>query len=316
MKIKTLILSLIIFNTTNAQDIHFSQFDRSAFFLNPSLLSYEDYDCKALLQNRSQWEEVGVPFSTFTLSLERANFISNHSFGIQVLNDLAGDARLKTSGLNVIYSKSLKITRSNLFSFGLGFGVFQRSISYEALIFNTPEEHPNLNFWYPDINAGISIENNISEKLSFNTGIGFFHLYPASQSLIGNNEIKLIAKNNFHLTTRYKLNNKNRINSKCFFSKQRNNQELVVGSEIEHFIKMKKLTTINSGLFYRFKDAIVFQAGVRQDNFGVLFSYDFNTSSLNNASNYQGGTEFSFVYYWDLKKRIKNKPPECCPKYL
>ena len=89
-----------------------------------------------------------------------------------------------------------------------------------------------------------------------------------------------------------------------------------MGSEIEHFIKTKKLTTINSGLFYRFKDAIVFQAGVRQDNFGVLFSYDFNTSSLNNASNYQGGTEFSFVYYWDLKKRIKNKPPECCPKYL
>tara|TARA_B100001758_G_C18402242_1_gene609721 strand:+ start:721 stop:1671 length:951 start_codon:yes stop_codon:yes gene_type:complete len=316
MKKTILTILFIVVNIANAQDIHFSQFDQSSFFLNPSLLSYENHDYKVLIQNRSQWEKVGEPFKTVTFSLERINFLPEQSIGVQILNDVAGDSKLTTSGITFAYSKLVEIINKTSLSLGVSFGAFQRSISYNELIFSTPEEYQELNFWYPDISTGVSIKKVVSERLSLNSGAAFFHLYSSNQSLIGDDQIKLIRKNSFHLKTNYKLTKTTRIISKCFFSKQENNHEIILGSEVEYFVKIKKLTTINLGLFHRIKDAIIFQTGVRQENFGFLFSYDFNTSSLSNASNYQGGTELSLVYYWDLKKIIKNKKPECCPKYL
>ena len=60
---KRLISILIIYSSFPAigQDVHFSQFSKSSFLLNPSLTSFQQNDYKATLQRRSQWESVAEP---------------------------------------------------------------------------------------------------------------------------------------------------------------------------------------------------------------------------------------------------------------
>ena len=132
-----------------AQDVHFSQFKISSFLLNPALVGSQNSDYKASLQRKSQWKSVSIPFNTFSLSLERKNILPSHSVGVQFLNDIAGDSRFKTTGINLAYVKRVVATTNNLFNFGAELGLFQRSVMFDDLIFNDPENLSNINFLFP-----------------------------------------------------------------------------------------------------------------------------------------------------------------------
>ena len=98
MRVLLFILLLFFAFNLKSQDVHFSQFSKSTFLLNPSLTSFQQNDYKVTLQRRSQWESVAEPFNTFTISVERKDLFPSHSIGIQFLNDIAGDAKFKTTG--------------------------------------------------------------------------------------------------------------------------------------------------------------------------------------------------------------------------
>ena len=95
------------------QDVHFTQFNKSTFFLNPSLLFIAEKEHKVSLQRRSQWSTVGDPYNTFAVSIERKNISPNNSFGLQVLNDVAGEADFKTAGLSLIYAREFFLDKKN-----------------------------------------------------------------------------------------------------------------------------------------------------------------------------------------------------------
>ena len=173
---KRLIIILIIYSSfpVKGQDVHFSQFSKSSFLVNPSLTSFQQNDYKATLQRRSQWKSVAEPFNTLSISAERKDLFPSHSIGIQFLNDIAGDAKFKTIGFNFSYSKLFKITKINSLSIATGVGIFQRSLSYDNLIFNQTEIYKNINFWFPDINLGISNQHNINKNTTLINGVSFF----------------------------------------------------------------------------------------------------------------------------------------------
>ena len=125
---RKIVLILILYFAVNAwaQDVHFSQFLANSFVLNPAMVGVQKNEYKATLLRKSQWASVSVPFTTFTLALERKDILPSHSIGIQFLNDIAGDSRFKTSGLNFTYVKSVTNNKENIFRFGGEFGFFQR----------------------------------------------------------------------------------------------------------------------------------------------------------------------------------------------
>ena len=106
---KNIAFILVLFFGVNAwaQDVHFSQFKASSFLLNPALVGAQNNDYKATLHRKSQWASVSVPFTTFTLALERKDILPNQSIGIQFLNDIAGDSRFKTAGITLAYAKKV-----------------------------------------------------------------------------------------------------------------------------------------------------------------------------------------------------------------
>ena len=317
---KRLILLIIIFpGALKSQDIHFSQFSKSSFFLNSSLLGLQTNSHKITIQRRSQWKSVAIPFNTFTTAIERKGIFKNNSVGLQFLNDVAGDARFKTTGINIIYAKLFSMKKKGRLSLGVGFGVFKRQLSYDNLIFNNQEDHNNIGFWFPEINTGITHEQKISKRTTLTNGVSFFHLNKAKQSLIENDNVRLNPKSNFHSMIEYYVNQKIVIKPKIFFSKQNKQKETITAFDAEYFFT--ESTTLKSGIYYRWGDALICAFGAEIDQIELIISYDYNTSSLRKASNNKGGIELSLVYVWDvkpkqnrkIKKQKTNKP---CPKYL
>ena len=122
MKKRFVIIFLILTFNAKSQDIHFSQYKNSTFFTNPSFTSFQVSDYFVVLQKRNQWQTVADPFSTFIMSIESKNIVYNNSFGIHFMNDIAGDARYKTTGSIINYSKSIRKNSTTFFAIGLSAG--------------------------------------------------------------------------------------------------------------------------------------------------------------------------------------------------
>lgn len=63
------------------------------------------------------------------------------------------------------------------------------------------------------------------------------------------------------------------------------------------------------GAMYRFQDAAIASVGYHVNTLIMGASYDFNTSSLNRATNSQGGIELSISYVF--RKHIAEPEPIC-----
>ena len=92
----SIIILFVLSKFTQAQDVHYSQFDKARALLNPSLIAYQNEDYEIQIQRRSQWYSVTTPFNTFSLSLNAKNVFKRFSIGTTILNDLAGDSYFST----------------------------------------------------------------------------------------------------------------------------------------------------------------------------------------------------------------------------
>ena len=311
-----LILILCFAVNVWAQDVHFSQFLANSFVLNPAMVGVQKNDYKATLHRKSQWASVSVPFSTFTLALERKDILPSHSIGLQFLNDIAGDSRFKTSGLNFTYVKTFATSKKNIFRFGAELGLFQRSIFVDDLVFNNTENLGNFNFNFPDISLGFASQNYLNNDLLLETGIAFFHINKPKQSFTNNDAIRLNQKVNFHTEINYSYTDNLSIHPKLVLSNQDTDKEFLFGFDVNYLLEGEKDILLKLGVADRFNDALIFYFGAEIEGFSCVLSYDVNTSSLSNASNNKGGFEFALVYQWKRKKNKKNIEQEICPKYL
>lgn len=301
-----------------AQDVHFSQFNETKALINPALVGYQDGDYKIQAQRRSQWGSVTVPFNTFSISLEVKNIIKNLSFGVQLLNDIAGDSHFKTNGVTLLLSHNTKVNSSNNISFGVLAGTYQRSIDYSTLVFNETENIPNNNIDFFDVAIGFAheIELNISSTLI--SGVSLFHLNKPNQTLIGSENIQLPVNSKLHTSLIYYFNKKFQIKPTIYYSEQGESREFIAGSFFNYVLNNSsaEMIVLRAGIFNRKNDAIITEFGIKIDNFDTMVSYDTNISSLNTASDYKGGFEFSIAYQWSVLKSVKSNEIKVCPKYL
>ena len=316
MKILSILFLVSIAINCVAQDVHFSQFKISSFLLNPALVGSQNSDYKATLQRKSQWESVSVPFNTFCLSLERKEILASHSVGIQFLHDIAGDSRFKTTGINLAYAKTIVATTNYIFSIGAELGLFQRSVMFDGLVFNEPENLSNINFLFSDISMGIANFYEINKKMALESGIAFYHINKPKQSLTDNDAIRLHQKMNFHMALNYSYTANLSMQPKLLFSNQDTDKEFLLGCDVNYLLEGERDVLLKSGIAERFNDAVILYFGAEIEGLSCVVSYDVNTSNLANASNNKGGFEFSVLYQWDVSKKNKNIELEICPKYL
>ena len=310
-----IILFLMSFNITNAQDVHFSQFNTDRINLNPSIIgNLFENDFRFSLQRRTQWGSVSVPFTSLSTTYEIKNILPKINFGAQFLNDKAGDSKFTTNQINLAFSKNLYVFDYDILGVGAVIGVGQRSVDFTDLVFEDPEQFLRNSYLYSDVGIGASYITNPNNIFSVNFGISSFHLNTPNNSFRENDNVRLPIKNNFFGRVKYDYLINITLIPEVFLSKQGASNELLLGFKSQ--VKSEKVKVMPL-VYYRVKDAIIIGLGVEKNNLIANVSYDINISDLDVASNNKGGVEFSIIYLWKKKDRpTKIIDKEICPKYL
>ena len=329
----TLFLFAFGLQELEAQDFHFSQFDKSYLNLNPALTGSFNGTYRINGNYRNQWSSISEPFTTFAFSGEIRNpfsKIKNLHLGINFLNDQAGVGNLQSNFFyaNVAYSYKIIQYSSLNIKIGTQFGLNSRSIDFNQFSFDQQYQNglfnPNSSsgetfnsdsYNHFNVGMGVSFEY-IENQNSYEIGFSYFNLNGANQSFLSSS-IPLDKKLNLFLKGDISISDKVYILPSIYYAKQGEFQETIFGSNVRYRLKQNEYYKRNFylGLWYRNKDALIAAVGMDYNQWNVGLSYDINTSSLERASNNRGGIELSVTYIISRFRTIFKNYPRC-PKFL
>lgn len=316
------ILLIFAFSQISAQDIHFSQIDAADLVtVNPAHTGDYDGDWKFGGLYRSQWPDIEKAFSSATVFYDQ-QIADKLSAGIVLINDQAGLIRLNSNKvyLSGAYHTSLGKEKAgnNTFRFGLQLGGVYKSLDPAALSFpdqfdrdigafngdlTTDERVLNNSLFYMDINAGINFRFNQTGKISPSIGFAVLHINNPSDSFLGDKE-KLPQRYIADISLNWQLGEQFYLRPFAMTTVHATANETLFGADLL-FSFYENPTTITGaflGLSTRidgvdvYNDAVIAKAGLNFGNIRLGFSYDYNVSDLQIATDGFGAVELSLIY--------------------
>ncbi|MEP7169886.1 MAG: PorP/SprF family type IX secretion system membrane protein [Bacteroidota bacterium] len=323
-----------IFNSY-AQDIHFSQFNRSPLNLNPANTGFFDGDFRFSGIHRNQWKSVTVPYKTYSGAFDMTTPYPNAEnnligAGIVFNSDKAGDSEfgIFEGALSTSLIKNIGGDSVHFISAGIQFGFVQESINYAKLTFDNQytgdvfdpnasngETFSNNKFIYFDLSAGVNWLFRVNERFNLGAGAGLFHINKPKLSFMDNGTSKLNRKIAIDLKSSVGITENIFLLPALLFQNQYKYKELDFGTHVKFIAERKpgKYIALYAGLWMRTKDAIYPSIGLDYNELNLGFSYDINTSDLKVASNSKGAYEISLTYIIKKVKPLTVHPP--CPVY-
>lgn len=308
--------------TATAQDIHFTQFNMSPLTVNPAFTGGFSGQYRVAAIYRNQWKSVTIPFVTYGVSFDAPiiNDLTTDDYlaaGIELYNDKAGDGNLSNfSGLvSIAYHKFLGEKANKALTVGLQGGYTQKSVDLSKLYFGdefvngiwqqgTSQEYPYLNnkINYFTINAGISWSHSASENFGYTIGLAAMNLNQPQESFQKkrNSEVGLGIRYSGQIGAVAYLGEKFSLRPGVLYQSQSTANELIAGNEFHLIVGNPEFRSVATGVFlggwYRSGDALMVNAGLEWKGVRFGVSYDYNVSSLNSASNGNGGFEIAIRY--------------------
>ncbi len=320
--------------SSQAQDIHFSQFYMNPVYLNPALTGDFDGDWRFTANQRSQWRAVSRPFNTMAISAENREglILPGLYHAVNIFHDAAGDGNYRTIEMNLSssYQRFLDMDSIHSVTAGLQVGFNHKRIDFSQFSF---DDQFNGIYYDPDLptiealtttsRTGLNLSIGAiytyqpEARKKITAGLAWFNLPQAKQSFYGNELIKRDKRVVIHAKAIYELNFEWDLQPGIFMQFQGKYKELVIGSNVRYLYKDKKGEFIApyAGLWFRNKDAVYITAGAYYNDWTAGISYDVNVSQLSPASNVRGGLEFSVQYILHLFKP-KEIQHRICPDYL
>ena len=314
-KLKLLLLPLLLPLLMIAQDFHLSQYDATPHYFNPALTGIyfgETTNYRIYSDYRTQWRSLGVkPFATYYLAYDMP--YKQYGLGGYLIHNRNGKGGLNT--INFMPSAAYKITNEVSGPHNLSVGA-QLGILYKSF---DPNHFTYDNQFSPDAPGGF--DQNISSgetfgktsllKIDANMGVfykykkeewkaqpwaGFsvYHITKPNQSLTGNIKDKMPMRWVTEAGADYKINEEIRVTPMILYMNQGKAHELNIGAIGFYHLKETKYDILG-GLNYRVKDALILQVGMKYEQHIITFSYDINTSYLNDYTNGRGAFEFSIL---------------------
>ena len=296
--------------------------------VNPANAGAE-YDIRAILNYRSQWKSVDAPFVTmmaaYDMNFKKPNASKFGYFagGIYLFTDKAGTSNMRTSQANLSVAYHVNLSAKNTLGLGLQGGYFQRSSNtsnlkwgsqYDGYAYNETytsgeSTNDNLTLGSSDFNSGLvwTYRNDkkyfSGQNVIITTGISFHHLTQPSYDYQNITTDKLYNRWIIHSSGNIGLNQSVSVLPYVFYSYQGSIDEFMFGSNMLYTVKQASSYTANvkgmaigGGAFYRWNDAVILTLITQYANYTFEFSYDINTSSLNDASGGNGAFELSLQY--------------------
>ena len=328
------LVGLISFSANAQLDLHFSQFYQSPTNLNPALTGVMNCNIRLTANYRNQWSSVTGferSFNTYSASYDQRIPVGRFDYfgvGLTLVGDVAGTSNFTTNTAKVSgsYSKRMGGYRdeSHYLVVGVDAGISQRSIDFLALRWGTQHNgdggfDPNLdsqeggnfdrdNFAFADLSAGLLWFSVLDENNSFFIGGAYSHLNRANISFNGEGDETLFTKVTLHAGGEFSAAG-SRValvpNIVTFF--QGPSWQVVPGAAVRFRLgnSRRYYQAFQIGAWARVThqldddthlDALILTTRFEYEDFGIGFSYDLNTSSLNEASNFNGAFEFSINY--------------------
>jgi len=331
---KTIYLGLLLSLTSlvKAQDVHFSNPDYAPLTLNPALAGV-NHNVQLFANYRTQWNSVGAPFQTISASadfqanadnMERKGILA---MGIQLFNDRIGEAAIATNNVNFNLAYHVMLDRYQTVGLGMYGGFGQRSLSFVDGTFGnqyinnafdpTAGTGENLgaspNFSFFELGAGLVYNFNgetsssqENEGLKVTAGYAVYHINTPSFSFTGNGDDPLYMRHSVFARGSYGVGKSAiAVEPGMYYHMQGPNNMFMVGSDVRFFLKSvaasgeTKYSSAAIGAYLRNNDAFIARAMYQFNGLGAGFSYDFNTSSLNEVTRSRGGMELFLVWQMD-----------------
>ncbi len=339
MQMKNYILSISVLlaslmQTSQAQDLHFSQYSYSPLNLNPALTGVSNGDLRFVSNYRNQWQSISSPYRTISAGYDMSLYpkeSSNDFWGAGIVfnSDKSGASKLGLTQVNLSgsYSKSLNGSLSNFITLGFQAGFGQRSMSYDALTWDSqfngnnydaalPSNEPSgtIAKTFSDFSAGLLYSYASESKLfKMNVGTAMFHLNSPDISLNSVSDKlykKIVVHGNFYI--RPNSNSRTTFIPNLVYTQQGSQKLINLGTNAKYLIQDRsKYTGYNSevafyiGGMYRVADAFALCTRFDYGSFAFALSYDVNVSGLTLASNSLGGTELVVMYNYTFREKKK-----------
>ncbi len=309
-----------------AQDFHLSHYDVGTLYLNPALTGMygdEKGDYKAYVDTRSQWRAFGVkPFFTTYLAYDMPYTIKDKKvgFGAYFINNRTGPGNFNTTGFMLSGAYNILDKKANGVHYlttglqlGLFYKAFNNNITYDVQYnpyqdggtfdqnISSGENVNNLNITRFDANFGLYYKYLEKDKKAHPyLGFSMAHLTRSNTSFVGTVDripLKFVVNGGCDIQAHEKFV----VTPRFYYANQAKAYEVNMGVMMSYNISNDfSVKTANwrvlGGFDWRYKDAVVFNLGVKQDSYMIRFSYDLNTSYLKNYTNKRGAWEISLVY--------------------
>ena len=292
-----------------------SQYDAATHYFNPALTGiyfgnkanyrvYSDY--------RSQWKSLGVkPFSTYYLAYDMP--YKQYGLGGYLIHNRNGGGGLNTINFmpSVAYKITDEINSPHNLSVGAQLGILYRSFDPNHFTYGTQFDPDAPGGFDQSILSGEPFGKTSILKIDANMGVfykykkvewkaqpwgGFavYHMTRPNQSLTGFSKDKMPMRWVYEAGADYKITDEISATPMLLYMFQAKAHELNIGAIGFYHIKETKYDVLG-GINYRWKDALILQLGMKYDQHIFTFSYDINTSHLNDYTNGRGAFEFSVI---------------------
>jgi type IX secretion system PorP/SprF family membrane protein len=324
-----LLLAVFFVYASSCQDVHYTQFYNAAITVNPALSGHFEGDQRMAVNYRRQWFSIPVPYETITMAYDAKGKVNKQSFGFGgYLNyDQAGDANLSWLQLGFNGAYHLQLSPGSTIGIGVNARLGQRALDPARLYFDdqyvdnfydpnqpTQESIGTTTSGFGSLGAGYFYQfQALDSRTKGMIGMGVFHLNSPAIHFIGDENVAIPMLFSNQLEGLIQAHERWDIAVNGLYQIQGPYRELLGMLGARYYLDSNpdNLMAAQLGGGYRTSDAALFYLDIFYQDWIFGFSYDFNISPLDRATNQNGGPELSLQY---IIRSVK--PPESfkvCP---
>lgn len=303
--------------SVRAQDPHFSQYFSSPLTLNPANTGNFDGTSRIASNFRNQWQGIGDPFQTGTISYDAEIFPekvgegNKLAAGVMGLYDKALGGKFRSNYISgsLAYHLWLDEDRSKRLSVGFQSTFANKRVDPVAISFanqfssfgfdlNMPSNEiiTNNNINYFDWNTGL-MYNQSGENGSFYIGTSVYHLTTPSETFLNNEVNNIPMRLTAHAGITRFIGQNGVLMGSSIFMQQGVSKELTLGMAYGHYLNsLINNVALYMGGWYRNKESVIPYFGLLYNNMQIGLSYDVVTSGLNLAKTQNRSFEVSVIY--------------------
>lgn len=266
-----------------------SQYMVNAFAINPAAAGTKTY-APLVLDVRRQWTgireaPVGQHISYHT------NISKQFGVGGYLFNDVAGPSR--RTGFMGAVSTQLKVDRKNYLSLGIGGSLSQYVFDRDKLVTEEAKDPTVFNYTtnllIPDLSGGVKLFGQ-----NYHLGLSLFNLLQTKVDLFDvMTPVTNDLQRTMYLTGSYLMT----VSEQGGLYLEPSAVARIMFNAPFTFDVNARLIHISGvwgGVSYRFKDAVALMIGFAGNKIGISYSYDINTSALNDYNS--GSHEVTLTY--------------------